>query len=234
MGVVGAQLPTAVTTEHALHQRAEDGRVDLAPVMLGSLGDQGQLVLVEVDLGRLGEQLAVDVSSASEDSLTVVVALLVEDAEEHADLRGRRPRGVLSQGVDDVLQRIAVEHAQVLGEQRPDALQGEALDLVDRRGAAFLQRLVEQRDRRRRLFGQLAVVVDERWREGRCRQEHQGLVAVGELLDLEADPRRRWEAAGLPDLEALERAQHNIGGGRKVVDLVRRLAPVTHDLLARL
>ena len=103
MGVVGAELPATVATQHALHQRAEDGRVDLAPVLLSSLGDQRQLVLVEVDLSGLGEQLAVDIAGACEHALTVMVALLVEYAEEHPDLGGRGPRGVLPQGVHDVL-----------------------------------------------------------------------------------------------------------------------------------
>jgi hypothetical protein len=86
--VVHAELPATVVPQHALQQRAEDGRVDLAPVELLCVQQQPQLILVQRDLGRLSEQLSVDVGRAGQQSGAVVVARLVQNAEEEADLGG--------------------------------------------------------------------------------------------------------------------------------------------------
>jgi hypothetical protein len=48
-----------------------------------------QLILVQRDLGRLSEQLPVDIGRAGQQAGAVVVTLLVENAEEEADLGGR-------------------------------------------------------------------------------------------------------------------------------------------------
>ncbi len=43
VGVVRSQLPPALSADHTFHQRAEDGGVDLAPVMLGGLSEEVEL-----------------------------------------------------------------------------------------------------------------------------------------------------------------------------------------------
>ena len=65
-------------------------------------------------------------------------------------------------------------------------------------------------------------------------QEEQRRVAVGQLVEVELDPRRFREPARLPDLEALEGAEHHVLGRGYPLLRVGGLAPVVERLLAML
>ncbi len=58
MGVMRAQRVLRVPAERALQERAEDVRLDLAPVVVAREAQGEQLVGLEVELGRLVEQPA--------------------------------------------------------------------------------------------------------------------------------------------------------------------------------
>src|SRR5438876_11112482 len=77
-----AELPAPVMAEDAFHQRAEDRRIDLAPVELRRLDEHRQVALVKVDLRRLGEQRTVDVARALKHAVAPVVTRIVEDVKE--------------------------------------------------------------------------------------------------------------------------------------------------------
>lgn len=55
VGVVRAEFPAALSSDHALKEGPEDRGVDLAPVVFGGVGEQVQFVPVEVHLGGVGE-----------------------------------------------------------------------------------------------------------------------------------------------------------------------------------
>src|SRR5665647_3083285 len=94
-----------------------------------------QLLAGQADCRRMGEQVAVDVAGPGVVAGAVSVGLLVQQLEQVPDVPGRVGVHLAQQVRDHGLQRIAVEHPEVLGEEAPHDLHGEALDLVDRRGS---------------------------------------------------------------------------------------------------
>lgn len=146
MRVVRAEAFAALLAEHALHQRAEDGRVDGPPVELRGLLQVEQFAAFQKDLGRFGKQLAVDVAGSRVSAVPILVAFLIEQLEEIPDVARRVRLRLSEQLVDRRLQRVGVEHPEVFGEQAPDDLHGEPLDLVDGRRTAVRERGVQLGD----------------------------------------------------------------------------------------
>ena len=177
------------------------------------------------------EQLAVHIPRALVPPLAIMVALLVQQAEQVADVAGRIRLLLLEQRVDRVLQRVAVKHAEVFGEETPHHLHREALNLVDRRRATVGQGVVQGRNVGRRLGREFTAVLREH-RLGRLGlQKEQGVVTVGQLLEREPRARLVREAPRLPDLELAEITGDDEARCRDVRGRIRRLLPVANSLI---
>ena len=59
-GVVGAELVAVAGAEGAFEEGAEDGGLDLAPVGLGGLDEEGELDVVDGERVGVGEEAAVE------------------------------------------------------------------------------------------------------------------------------------------------------------------------------
>ena len=229
--VVSAEPLAPLVAEHTLHEGSENGGVDRFPVELCRPAQLRQLCLVHEHGGRLCKQFAVDIPGARIPALSVVVTLLVEEGEQIADVACGIRILLLQQRIHGVLQRIAVEHAQVLGEQAPDKLHSETLDLVDWGRGTVGERRVQLRDVFRGLGGQCAAVFREHGLARFRLQEKQRVIAIGKFGEGESDARLVRKPPRLPDLEFAEVAGDHETGGGDVFRGVRGLLPVALALV---
>jgi hypothetical protein len=79
------------------------------------------------------------------------------------------------------LQRPALEHAEIFGEQTPHRLHDEALDFIRGSCDAVDQRAVDQRDLPGRLRREPAMMFGERRLDVRAGEEGEHVVPVGQL-----------------------------------------------------
>jgi len=144
--------------------------------------------------------------------------------------------------LDDPREAVAWQLPEILGEHRPDALQDEVAPFVGPAAAALGQAPAELGDHPRGVARDRRVASDEhRLAAG---QEQQRVVAIGQLDELERRPRAAREATGLPHLEAVKGAQHDvrrrgdaaigIGGALPVAKRLRAVASQVPRLARRL
>lgn len=132
--------------------------------------------------------------------------------------------------VDDLGEEMALQLAEILGEHAPDRLQQKIAQLVGTGGPAVAEPAEDAdhvRDRlaRHRFLGSH----EHRLAFG---EEHERVDPIGQVDQLELDPRRVRERARLPDLEALKGAEDDESGRRDVASRVRRVAPIVQRLRA--
>ena len=87
--VVRTEALAALLAQYALHERPENGGVDRLPVELGRLSQVHKLIVIHEHRRGPGEQVAVHITRAGIAALAIVVALLVEQGEEVADVACR-------------------------------------------------------------------------------------------------------------------------------------------------
>ena len=210
IGVVGAELSALVGVEAALEEGAEDGGLNLGPVEVGGVGDDGEVVFVErEDLGAV-EEAAVEPL----DAVGAEPAVLVGHGAEECGEAGGEVGGFVAGAGDEFGEEVAGEEAGVLGEEAEEEFVEEMGDLV-RVVAAGLKTAGE--------FGELAggllgdLLAGARGAEG-LRLAHDGaedaeglLGAVAELVEVEGvDLLGRVGEVGV-DLEALQVADNQEG-----------------------
>ncbi len=131
MRVVRPKFEPALFAEAPFHERAEDRRVDFAPVESGRFDDERQLVWIEVHSRRGGEQSAVHVGRAVIEAAACGLVGGGEHREQMAKLCRRRPSRICDERLDNLFDRISSEQAEALGEEAPDQLEYEVADLAD-------------------------------------------------------------------------------------------------------
>lgn len=230
VGVMRAELPPPLVPETGFHQRAEDRRVDQPPVEFDRPPERLELGGQQVNLGRSGEQLAVHVPGAGQDPLPAVVVGVVEDVEERAHLGIGRALGMDDQVADDALDRLVLQHPEVLGEETPHELHDERPQRLRGGGPPGDEGLVEIADDPRGVLGEPTLTRAEERHVAGAGEEEQRLVAVGQLVQGELRARTVREAARLPHLELPERAEHDVRRGGPARPGIRRRPPVVQRL----
>jgi hypothetical protein len=104
-----------------------------------------ELVLLEVDLGGLVEEPAVDVPRLGVQAARGPRARAVEPLEQLAQVVGARSTTVLDEAIDDARVQVPFELAEVLCEQAPHRLQQEVATHVGSRRVAITETVVEVR-----------------------------------------------------------------------------------------
>lgn len=181
-----------------------------------------------MDGARDGEETAVDVRRAGVHPVLRPLARLGEVAEELAEVVGARPPLVLEQTLDDAGEHVGGQELEVLGEERPDDLEDELRELVAAARPPLAQALVEVGQERDGLASELGLPAREvRLPPG---EEEERVEVLGQLREVERRAGLVVDGAGLPHLEAVERAEHDVprGGHRRRP----RVAPVGEGLLA--
>ncbi len=157
--VVGAELVATFLTQHTLHEGTKNRGVDRAPVKFRSPTKVLEFASIHENGRRMFEKLTVHIPGALVTPLPIVVALLVEQRKQVADIARRIRLLLLQQCVNGVLQRVAVQHPQIFSEQAPHHLHREALDFVRWGSGPVGQRVIESRDVGRCLRSKLAPVL---------------------------------------------------------------------------
>jgi len=139
VGVVRAESVEGLRAEGALEKRAEDVRLDLAPVVFARESQGDQLVLLEMQTGRIFEQSAVDVARIRVHASAGSRAGPIEPLEQRAEIIGARSLRAGDEVVDDLREQVLLELSQILGKHAPDRLQEEVAQLVGPGGAAVAQ-----------------------------------------------------------------------------------------------
>jgi hypothetical protein len=210
--VVRAERPLALLAERALQERAEDRRLHLAPARVARLAEELELLTLEMHAGRLGEERAVRVRRARVQPFGRPVVALVQVCEELTEVVATRARRIGDEPVEHAREEMRREHREVLREHRPDGLEHEAPQHLGHGGAPLLKPSVDVRDELDSLARDLGLVVHE---DGPAtREEEERVEVVGQLDEVERCPRLRVHRARLPDLEAMEGAEHDIPGCR--------------------
>jgi hypothetical protein len=102
VGVVGPELPLGVVAEPLLEQRAEDLRVDLAPVEPARDPQESELLGVEMHVRGALEEAAVGVRDAGVEAvLRPRAARVVQGLEQPAEIVGARAPAVGQEIVDE-------------------------------------------------------------------------------------------------------------------------------------
>ena len=109
---------------------------------------------------------------------------------------------------------MPLELAEILREEAPQRLEQEVPPDVRSRSHAVSEPVIEVGHELDRLPGHCLL----RGNEDRLavRQEHQRVPAIGKIEQREVGARLVGEGSGLPDLEALEGAEHNESRRRHV------------------
>src|SRR5690606_8932144 len=137
--VLGAEAVSLLGVERAGEERAEDGRLDGAPVGLGGLAEHGDVLAGEGERAVVLEEVAVEAKQFAGAEVSPLVHGAPELGEGALDLVGSGLGGV----AEDRGERLAGEQSFVLGEHGEDASDQEARDLLlvvsspfERRGEA--------------------------------------------------------------------------------------------------
>lgn len=125
---------------------------------------------------------------------------------------------------------MTFELTQILGEQTPDRLEEEVAAHVGRRRETVAKPVVEPGHQIDGLASHRLLRRDEH--RLALREERERVDALRQLDEVELGPGRRRIAAGLPHLEAPERAQHDEPRSRDVACRVRGVAPIGQCLCA--
>lgn len=120
------------------------------------------------------------------------------------------------------------EHRQVLREHRPDRLEDEATQHLGLGCTALLETPVDVCHELDGLARDLGLVVHEHGPA--AREEEERVEVVGQLDEVERGAGLRVDGARLPDLEAMERAQHDVA--RRGTRRRPGALPVAEHLLA--
>ena len=128
IGVVGAKLGALAIVQDALEERAEDSRLDAAPIELGRLAENRQILRFEVKDRVIGEEPAIEMPDAER---PIVVAGLRHGLEEIGQLACELARrALLAIGLDHLPKEVVREQRNAIGEQAEENPHEEAGNLL--------------------------------------------------------------------------------------------------------
>ena len=181
VGVMGADLRALVGIEKALEQRAEDRRVDEAPVEAGGGEQEADLAVVERQRRAAVEQAAVELGDVLEIEIAAVLHVGEQLLEPFLALLGLARRSLQQLAPDAVRQQ-----SDAVGEEAEHQLIDEMRDRLAV-GIAVLQRVRDRLELVGGFLRQLGAGAPraQLFRIEKDRVEDREILRVGEVVELE-------------------------------------------------